>query len=94
MLSSRPRLPGPPVRPLRLDDAGDAKPAWITLLTTEHYNLQVQRASTISETNGRTSVYLGAVSAGLIALGFQAAGHGRSAALSARPAVRMLWRPQ
>ena len=26
---------------LRLDDAGDAKPAWITLLTTEHYNLQM-----------------------------------------------------
>ena len=55
---------------LRLDDAGDAKPAWITLLTTEHYNLQMQRVATISESNGRASVFLGAVSAGLIALGF------------------------
>ena len=55
---------------LRLDDAGDAKPAWITPLTIEHYNLQMQRVATISESNGRASVFLGAVSAGLIALGF------------------------
>jgi hypothetical protein len=42
--------PGPGFpRDLRLDDAGDAKPAWITLLTTEHYNLQMQRVATISE---------------------------------------------
>ena len=44
----------PDVHPglLRLSDAGDAKPAWITLLTTEHYNLQTQRAATINEANG------------------------------------------
>jgi hypothetical protein len=59
---------------LRLDDAGDAKPAWITLLTTEHYNLQMQRVATISESKGRASVFLGAVSAGLIALGFESTG--------------------
>ena len=59
---------------LRLEDAGDAKPAWITLLTTEHYNLQMQRVATISESNGRASVFLGAVSAGLIALGFESTG--------------------
>jgi hypothetical protein len=64
--------------PLRLADAGDAKPAWITLLTTEHYNLQTQRATTVSEANGRASVFLGVLSAGLIALGFQGAGHGQS----------------
>ena len=63
-------LPGIP-HSLRLDDAGDAKPALITLLTTEHYNLQMQRVATISESNGRASVFLGAVSAGLIALGFE-----------------------
>ncbi len=63
-------LPGIP-HSLRLDDAGDAKPAWITLLTTERYNLQMQRVATISESNGRASVFLGAVSAGLIALGFE-----------------------
>ena len=79
MYSVRGGLPGVHPGPLRLSDAGDAKPAWITLLTTEHYNLQTQRAATISEANGRATVFLGAVSAGLIALGFQGAGHGRSA---------------
>lgn len=63
--------------PLTLSDAGDAQPAWITLLTTEHYNLQTQRAATIGEANGRASIFIGALSAGLIALGFQ--GTGRAA---------------
>jgi hypothetical protein len=63
-----------PPHPLRLTDAGDAKPAWITLLTTEHYALGMQRAATISEVNGRASIFIGAVSAGLIALGFAGAG--------------------
>jgi hypothetical protein len=71
-------------RSLRLDDAGDAKPAWITLLTTEHYNLQMQRVATISESNGRASIFLGAVSAGLIALGFESTG-------GASPAGRMIF---
>ena len=71
------RRPLPGVAPsLRLEDAGDAKPAWITLLTTEHYNLQMQRVATISESNGRASVFLGAVSAGLIALGFESSTRG------------------
>ncbi len=74
-------------RLLRLADAGDAKPAWITLLTTEHYNLQTQRAATISETNGRASIFLGAVSAGLIALGFQSSQDGRSGPTTAFQAV-------
>jgi hypothetical protein len=64
---------------LRLADAGDAKPAWITLLTTEHYTLGMQRAATISEVNGRASIFIGAVSAGLIALGFEGAGNRHSA---------------
>jgi hypothetical protein len=75
---STPKAPLSPDQILRLTDAGDAKPAWITLLTTEHYNLQTQRAATISEANGRASVFIGAVSAGLIALGFQGVGQGRS----------------
>lgn len=67
-----------PRRPPRLEEVGEAASAWITLLTTEHYNLQTQRAATIGEVNGRASVFLGAVSAGLISLGFY--GHaGRSA---------------
>jgi len=67
-------------RVLRLKDGGDDRSAWITLLTTEHYNLQTQRAATIGEANGRASIFLGAVSAGLIALGFQGAGAVQSAA--------------
>lgn len=61
-------------RLLTLSDAGEDRPAWITLLTTEHYNLQTQRAATIGEANGRASIFLGALSAGLIALGFQQTG--------------------
>lgn len=75
---STPDTPLTRAQVLRLADAGDAKPAWITVLTTEHYNLQTQRAATINEANGRASVFLGSVSAGLIALGFQGVGHGRS----------------
>jgi hypothetical protein len=53
----------------------DVPAAWMTWLTTEHYNLQTQRAATIGEANGRASVFLGGLSAGLIALGFQSSGH-------------------
>lgn len=53
-------------------------PAVVTLLTTEHYNLQTQRASTIGEANGRASVFLGALSAGLIAIGFRGGSAGRA----------------
>jgi hypothetical protein len=71
--------PVPQRPPLRLSEAGDAQSAWIGVLTTEHYNLAMLRIATISEANGRASVFLGAVSAGLIALGFQGIGHGHSA---------------
>jgi len=71
--------PAAPPHLLRLADAGDAKPAWITLLTTEHYTLGMQRAATIGEVNGRASIFIGAVSAGLIALGFEGAGNRHSA---------------
>jgi hypothetical protein len=37
-------------------------------MTTEHYNLQTGRAMTVSEANGRASLFVGAVSSGLIAL--------------------------
>lgn len=48
----------------------DNPQAAVTILTTEHFNLQTARSSTISESNGRTSIFLGAVSAGLVALAF------------------------
>jgi hypothetical protein len=50
------------------DDASWA--AAVTFVTTEHFNLQTARSSTISETNGRASLFLGAVSAGLVAFAF------------------------
>src|SRR5579859_4290638 len=40
----------------------------VSMMTTEHYNLQTGRAMTISEANGRASLFVGAVSSGLIAL--------------------------
>src|SRR3954464_16106700 len=42
----------------------------VTMATTEHFNLQTARAGTISEANGRASIYLAAVSSNLIALAF------------------------
>jgi len=42
----------------------------VTIMTTEHYNLQTGRSMTISEANGRASLFVGAVSSGLIALAF------------------------
>jgi hypothetical protein len=42
----------------------------ITIMTTEHYTLQTGRSMTIAEANGRSSLFVGAVSSGLIALAF------------------------
>src|SRR5918997_1199706 len=50
--------------------SAEVAPAVVTILTTEHYNLQTARVATISEANGRASLFLGAVSAGLVALAF------------------------
>lgn len=50
----------------------DARPAVVTFVTTEHFTLQGARSSTISESTGRASMFLGAVSGGLIALGLVA----------------------
>ena len=41
-----------------------------TFATTEHFNLQTARAVTVSEANGRASIYLAALSSSLIALAF------------------------
>ena len=42
----------------------------ITMMTTEHYNLQSGRSMTVSDINGRTALFIGAVSSALIALAF------------------------
>jgi hypothetical protein len=49
--------------------SSDAPPA-ATFATTEHFNLQTARALTVSEANGRASIYLAALSSNLIALAF------------------------
>jgi hypothetical protein len=61
------------------DDAGEAgsnKPAEVdrqalmSALTTEHFTLQGARASTVSESTARATLFVGALSSCLIALGF------------------------
>ena len=42
----------------------------VSIMTTEHYNLQTGRSMTVSEANGRSSLFVGAVSSGLVALAF------------------------
>ncbi|HET6868672.1 MAG TPA: hypothetical protein VFH80_22355 [Solirubrobacteraceae bacterium] len=42
-----------------------------TFATTEHFNLQTARSTTVSEANGRASIYLAALSSNLIALAFK-----------------------
>ena len=42
-------------------------------MTTEHFTLQGARAATTAESTGRATMFLGSVSAGLVALGLIAA---------------------
>jgi hypothetical protein len=44
--------------------------AAVTFATTEHFTLQTARGATIAETNGRATLFLGTVSAGLVAFAF------------------------
>ena len=46
----------------------------LTALTTEHFTLQSTRAATITESLGRTTIYLGSLSASLVALALIAQG--------------------
>ena len=47
-------------------------PAAVTFVTTEHFTLQGARAATIAESTGRATMFLSAVSGGLVALGLMA----------------------
>jgi hypothetical protein len=58
----------------RLDSEVDGpaaapRPAAVAFATTEHFTLQSARAATIAESTGRATMFLGAVSGGLVALG-------------------------
>lgn len=44
--------------------------AAVTFATTEHFTLQTARGATIAETSGRATLFLGTVSAGLVAFAF------------------------
>ena len=48
----------------------------MTFATTEHFTLQGARSSTIAEATGRATMFLGAVSGGLVALGLIATAAG------------------
>lgn len=61
----------------------DPRPVAVTVLTTEHFTLQGARAATISESTGRASMFLSAVSGGLVALGLVATASGVAAAFYA-----------
>jgi hypothetical protein len=52
---------GPPPHPER-------QQAFMQALTTEHFTLQTARAVSVSEGNGRTALYIGALSSTLVAL--------------------------
>jgi hypothetical protein len=51
-------------------DPGSGSGSAVTFATTEHFNLQTARALTVSEANGRASIYLAALASNLIALAF------------------------
>ena len=46
--------------------------ATVAFVTTEHFTLQGARSQTVSEANGRASIFLQSVSGGLVALGLMA----------------------
>ncbi len=53
-----------------MESLGPRLGAAATFATTEHFNLQTARSLTVSEANGRASIYLAALSSNLIALAF------------------------
>ncbi len=66
-------------------DQAETEPraAAVTFVTTEHFTLQGARSSTIAEATGRATMFLGAVSGGLVALGLIATAAGVSTAFYA-----------
>jgi hypothetical protein len=56
-----------PVGPAGRPD-GDGGQAFLQALTTEHFTLQTARSVAVSEGNGRTALYVGALSSTLVAL--------------------------
>jgi hypothetical protein len=61
---------GEPGQAALADGLGTRLGPAVSFATTEHFNLQTARALTVSEANGRASIYLAALSGNLIALAF------------------------
>lgn len=53
-------------------NAPQPRPSAVTFMTTEHFTLQGARSSTIAESIGRATMFLGSLSGGLVALGLLA----------------------
>ena len=53
-------------------NTAEPQPAAVAFVTTEHFTLQGARASTVSESVGRASMFLASLSGGLVALGLLA----------------------
>ena len=56
-------------------DPGKPPPEFMSALVTEHFVLQGTSSSTISESGSRVSIYLSALSSGLVAIGFASGSH-------------------
>jgi len=54
--------------PIATTSQPDQRQAFMQALTTEHFTLQTARAVAVNEGNGRTALYLGALSSTLVAL--------------------------
>jgi hypothetical protein len=57
-----------------VEQTAQDRSALLTALTTEHFTLQGARSATITESLGRSTIYLGSLSASLVALAFIAQG--------------------
>src|ERR671934_2887512 len=69
--------------PERGHGVDEPRPTAVAFVTTEHFTLQGARSQTIAESTGRASMFLGAVSGGLVALGLIAAASNVGAAFYA-----------
>jgi hypothetical protein len=73
-------------------DTEKPPPEFMSALVTQHFVLQGTSSSTISESGSRVSIYLSALSSGLVAIGFASGSHRalESLAFTVLPTVFML----
>jgi hypothetical protein len=71
-VAARSRTPNSGSTSKKEANSAGPQPAADAFVTTEHFTLQGARASTISESSGRASMFLASLSGGLVALGLLA----------------------